>query len=327
MRIRRGICACCGRKTWRDDAAEHRNVGGHAPIRQRCYLVSPKVREAIHAEVDRMLSEGIIEPSESEWANPIVMVRKPNGKYRFCIDFRKVNKISKKDAYPLPHMTGILDKLRVARYISTIDLSQAYHQIPLERGSREITAFSVPGKGHYHFTRMPYGLTGAPAMFQRLVDKIIGPEMEPHAFAYLDDIMVAIPTFEEHLEWVSRVLRKVHGAGLTINLEKSEFCRAEVKYLGFRVEKEGLKVDPEKVQPILAYPASTNIKQLRRFMGMASWYRRFISDFAAAVGPMTRLLRKNARWEWGTEQRTTFEKIREQLTRAPILACPFRRRL
>jgi hypothetical protein len=149
------------------DLAEHKiDVGQNSPIRQRCYLVSPKIQEAIRAEVDKMLEAGIIEPSFSEWSNPIVMVKKPNGKYRFCLDFQKVNSISKKDAYPLPNMNGILDELRSARYISTIDLSQAYCQLPLAKESRKITAFSVPGKGLYHFTRMPYGLTGAPATFQ-----------------------------------------------------------------------------------------------------------------------------------------------------------------
>ncbi|XP_025270381.1 uncharacterized protein LOC112639720 [Camponotus floridanus] len=146
---------------------EHKiDVGDSPPIKQRCYLVSPKVQEAIRAETDKMLQAGIIEPSYSEWSNPIVMVKKPNGKYRFCLDFRKVNDVSKKDAYPLPNINGILDKLRSARYISTIDLSQAYFQIPLAKESREITAFSVPGKGLFHFTRMPYGLTGAPATYK-----------------------------------------------------------------------------------------------------------------------------------------------------------------
>jgi len=144
--------------------AEHRiDVGQHPPIKQRCYLVSPKVWEAIHAEVDKMLAADIIKASFSEWSNPIVTIKKSNGKYRFCLDFRKVNSVSKKDAYPLPNMSGILDKLRSARYISTIDLSQPYFQICLAKDSREITAFSVPGKGLYHFTRMPYGLTGAHA--------------------------------------------------------------------------------------------------------------------------------------------------------------------
>lgn len=298
------------------------DVGQHRPIKQRCYLVSPKVQEAIRDEVDKMLEAGIIEPSFSEWSNPIVMVKKPNGKYRFCLDFRKVNSVSKRDAYPLPNMNGILDKLRSAKYISTLDLSQAYFQIPLAKESREITAFSVPGKGLYHFTRMPYGLTGAPATFQRLLDKLIGPEMEPHAFAYLDDIVIVTPTFEEHLEWLERVLKKIFAAGLTINPAKCEFCRPQVRYLGFIVQRDGLTVDPDKVQPILEYPAPRNIKQLRRLLGMSSWYRRFIPQFATLSEPLTRLLRKNQRWEWTEDQVRAFEQIRSHLVAAPTLSCP-----
>ncbi|XP_025268292.1 uncharacterized protein K02A2.6-like [Camponotus floridanus] len=251
---------------------EHRiDVAGHRPIKQRYYPVSPKIQEAIYAEVDKMLAAKIIEPSKSEWSSPIVMIKKPNGSYRFCLDFRKLNNVSKKDAYPLPYMNAILDKLRSASYISTIDLSQAYFQIPLERNSRELTAFTVPGKGLFHFTRMPYGLTGAPATFQRLLDRLIGPEMESHAFAYLDDIVVVTRTFDEHLIWLKRVLDRIREAGLTINPEKSKFCRSQVKYLGFLIQQEGLKVDPDKTAPIVEYPPPKNIKQLRRFIGMASW--------------------------------------------------------
>lgn len=302
---------------------EHKiDVGHHAPVRQRCYLVSPKVQEAIRDEVDRMLDAGIVEPSFSEWSNPIVMVKKSNGKYRFCLDFRKVNGLSKKDAYPLPNMNGILDKLRSAHYISTLDLSQAYFQIPLARESREVTAFSVPGKGLYHFTRMPYGLTGAPATFQRLLDKLIGPEMEPHAFAYLDDIVVVTSTFEEHLVWLERVLNRISAAGLAINPEKCKFCRSQVRYLGFVVQRDGLTVDPEKTRPIMEYPSPTNLKQLRRFLGMSSWYRRFIPQFATVSEPLTRLLKKGKRWGWGEDQCRAFEQIRAHLVAAPTLSCP-----
>ncbi|KMQ83753.1 reverse ribonuclease integrase, partial [Lasius niger] len=302
---------------------EHKiDVGTHAPIKQRYYPVSPKIQEAIYAEVDTMLGAGIIEPSNSEWSSPIVMIKKPNGTYRFCLDFRKLNAVSKKDAYPLPYMNAILDKLRSARYISTIDLSQAYFQIPLEEGCRELTAFTVPGKGLYHFKRMPYGLTGAPATFQRLLDRLIGPEMDPHAFAYLDDIVVVTSTFEEHLQWLKRVLDRIRDAGLTINPEKSKFCRSQVKYLGFLVQQDGLSVDPEKTTSIVEYPAPRNIKQLRRFIGMASWYRRFIPQCATKLEPLTRLLKKNHSWEWGDNQKAAFESIKECITSPPILACP-----
>src|SRR5436190_161936 len=305
------------------DLTEHKiDVNGHALIKQRYYPVSPKIQEAIYTEVDKMLEAGIIEPSKSEWSTPIVMIKKPNGSYRFCLDFRKLNSVSKKDAYPLPYMNAILDKLRAARYISTIDLSQAYFQIPLEKNSRELTAFTVPGKGLFHFTRMPYGLTGAPATFQRLLDRLIGPEMEPHAFAYLDDIVIVTQTFEEHLQWLKRVLTRIREAGLTINPEKSKFCRSQVKYLGFLVQQEGLKVDPDKTAPIVEYPSPKNIKQLRRFIGMASWYRRFIPQCATLLEPLTRLLRKNHSWEWGVEQETAFEAIKTCITSPPTLSCP-----
>lgn len=228
------------------DLAVHTiDVGDNVPIKQRYYMVSPKVREAINDEVDRMLAEGIIEPSSSAWSSPIVMVRKPNGKYRFCVDYRKVNSVTRRDAYPVPYMDGILDRLRSAQYISTIDLSHAYHQVPMEEKSKPMTAFTVPGRGLYQFRRMPYGLTNAPATFQRLIDRLIGPELEPHAFAYLDDIIVVTETFDEHLEWLQKVLRRVSDAKLAINREKCEFCCAQVKYLGFVVNRTGLQIDDE----------------------------------------------------------------------------------
>lgn len=298
------------------------DVGSHPAIRQRSHRVSPKVQEAINAEVEKMLAEKVIEPSQSEWASPIVMVLKPNRSYRFCIDFREVNRVSKRDAYPLPRMDSILDKLRSARYISTIDLSQAYFQVPLTERSREITAFIVPGKGLFHFRRMPFGLTGAPAMFQRLLDRLIGPELEPHAFAYLDDIIIVAETFDEHLYWLRIVLRIIRKAGLIINLEKSKFCCSEVKYLGFVVNENGLQVDPDKIQPVINYPVPTNLKELRKLIGMASWYRRFVPNFSTVMEPLNKLLRKNQPWIWTEEQELAFLELRTRLTTAPTLTRP-----
>lgn len=216
--------------------AVHRiDVGGHPAIKQRYYAVSPAIEKAIHEAVQQMLCDQIIEPSKSEWSNPIVMVKKPNGKLRFCLDFRKVNSVTKKDAYPIPLMNSILDRLRQANYLSTLDLSQAYFQVPLDESSREITAFTVPGMGLFQFRRMPFGLTNAPATFQRLLDRLLGPAMQPHVYVYLDDIIIVTATFADHVAWLRKVLRKIRGAGLTINPEKSEFCCAEVRYLGFLV--------------------------------------------------------------------------------------------
>src|SRR5699024_8443394 len=156
------------------------------PIKQRYRPQNPRRQEIINEEVDRMLTEGVIEPSTSPWSSPVVIVTKKDGKPRFCIDFQKVNEVTVKDAYPLPYISAILDKLRRARYISSLDLKQGYWQVPLSPESKPITAFTVPGRGLFHFTVMPFGLHSAPATFQRLMDKVLGADLEPKVLVYLD---------------------------------------------------------------------------------------------------------------------------------------------
>lgn len=298
------------------------DVGDHPPIRQKSHHVTPIILQAMWEEVARLLKEEIIEPSDSDWASPVVMIKKSNGQWRFCIDFRKVNTVSKKDAYPIPNMVGILDQLRQAHYITTLDLSQAYFQIPMAEKARPITAFIVPGRGLFQFKRMPFGLSNAPATMQRFIEKILGPQLYPHVFVYLDDIIIVATTFDEHLKWLKIVLDKIKAAGLTLNREKSEFCRTEVSYLGFIVNRTGLQVDPAKTAPVVEFPAPRNIKQLRRFLGMASWYRRFIPDFATVAVPLQKLTRKSQSWTWSEEQETAFNQLKDHLTTAPTLSCP-----
>jgi len=226
------------------------NVGDHEPIKQRVRTMSHHKKLVIWSETDVMLTNGVIEPSESDWSSPVVMVKKKDGSLRFCVDYRQVNAVTKKDAYPLPNMAALLDELRQANYISTLDLSKAYWQVELSKDSREISAFTVPGRGLFQFTRMPFGLSNAPASMQRGLDKLLGPEFYPHVFVYLDDIIIVTKTFEDHLDWLRKVLDKLRGANLTINRDKSEFCRAQVKYLGFVINSEGLQVDPEKTSAV-----------------------------------------------------------------------------
>ena len=301
--------------------SHHIDVNGHPPIKQRYYPVSPIVQEAIYEEVDKMLKDDVIEESFSDWSSPIVMIKR-NGKYRFCLDFRKVNSITKKDAYPLPFMNTILSRLRSARYISTLDLRKAFHNIPLTPESRPITAFTVPGRGLYQFKKMPFGLTGAPSCFQRLIDKIITPDMAPFAFAYLDDIIIATDTFDSHLYWLNKVIDKLLAAGLIINLDKSYFCKPEVKYLGFIVNSEGLQVDNDKIAAILDYPAPKNVTQVKRLVGMLAWYQKFLPNYSTVIGPINNLLKKNVKFEWGQAQQTAFDKVKGLLTSSPTLIRP-----
>ena len=295
---------------------------GAEPVKHRYTPRNPATQAIIDEEVSRMLAEGIIEPSNSPWSSPVVAVKKKNGKRRFCIDFRRVNEVTEKDAYPLPQVQATLEKLRGARYISTIDLANGYWQVPLDPKSRPITAFTVPGRGLYQFRVMPFGLHSAPATFQRLLDQIIGPRLEPRAFAYLDDIIVLGSTFEEHLDNLREVLQRLRAAGLRLNKEKCQFGRTELQYLGHTVTEQGVATDPEKVQAIARIPAPTNLRELRRFLGMVSWYRRFIPRFTDIAAPLNRLLQKKVRWTWGEEEETAFETLRQQLATAPVLACP-----
>lgn len=292
------------------------------PIKQRYYPRNPKMQEVINEEVDRMLKEGVIEESSSPWSSPVVLVKKTTGAYRFCIDFRRLNQATERDAYPLPQINFIIEKLKEARFISTLDLKQGYWQVPLSVESRPLTAFTVPGKGLYQFVVMPFGLHSAGASFQRLLDKIIGPELEPKAFAYLDDLIIVSKTFEEHLEILREVFERLRRAGLKINPEKCHFGKRELRYLGHIVSEAGIKTDPEKVKAIRDFPTPNTVRKLRSFLGLASWYRRFVDNFAKLTVPLTKLLRKDSKWNWAEDQHKAFESLKDRLTSTPVLSCP-----
>lgn len=294
----------------------------NTPIKSKHYSLNPAMQRIVDEEINSMLADDVIEPSNSPYSSPIVLIKKPTGKYRFCCDLRKINSISEPDAYPLPKINAILDKLREAKYISTIDLKNGYWQVPLSEVSKPLTAFTVPGRGLYQFKVMPFGLHAAPATFQRLLDRVIGPELEPRAFAYLDDLVLATPTFEEHLELLRDVFQRLREANLKINPEKCQFCRTELRYLGHVINSQGVNTDPEKVRAIVDFLQPKTVRQLRRFLGMASWYRRFVPNFAKCSAPLTKLLKKNTTWQWGQSQETAFKTLKEKLTTSPTLVCP-----
>lgn len=298
------------------------NTGDAKPIKQRYYQVSPYVQEKINKELDKMLQLGVVERSQSPWSSPVVLVKKSNGESRFCVDYRQLNKVTKRDAYPLPYVNMILDRLRDAKFLSSLDLKSAYWQIPLEKHSREKTAFTVPGRGLYHFVRLPFGLTNAPATWQRLIDQVLGPELEPFVFVYLDDIIIATPTFSMHIDILKKTLDKLLQAGLTVNRDKCEFVRPMLKYLGYIIDRNGLRVDPDKVSCILEFPRPKTSSEVRRFVGLASWYRRFVPEFSRRVAPLTRLTRKHQKFSWTSDAEEAFLDLKQCLVSAPILTCP-----
>lgn len=303
----------------------HIDTGDADPIRQRYYRMSPEKQRIVTEQVDEMLSLDVVEHCESPWSSPVLVVGKKDGKPRFCLDSRKLNSVTKKDAYNLPYVSEILDNLRDARYLSSVDLSKAFWQIPIHEPDQEKTAFYVPGRGTLKFKSTAFGLTNAPATQQRLVDLLFGPEFELKVFAYLDDIIIISSTFEEHVSLLSRVLDKLIHANLTINLAKCKFFRSQLRYLGYIVDSQGLRTDPEKVDAILNFPTPKNRKEIKRFLGTASWYRRFIPNFSTIAGPLNKLTstKKTAPpFSWSPDAEKSFLELKSLLVQAPVLACP-----
>ena len=292
------------------------------PIKQKSRPRNPVMQKIIEEELDKMLAEGIVTPSKSPWSARVVIAKRKNGKPRFCIDYRALNDVSKKDAYPLPQVNATLDKLREAKYISSLDLKNGYWHVPLTERSKPLTAFTVPGRGLFEFKVMPFGLHSAPATFQRLIDSLITPDIAQYVFVYLDDIIIVTDSFEKHLEILREVLKRLINARLRPNWEKCVFARNALKYLGHIIDENGLRVDPEKVLAITSMEAPKDVKQLRRFLGLVSWTRRFIPNVASLSAPLNILLKKKQKWFWGEQQQEAFEEMKHRLTTAPTLACP-----
>lgn len=251
----------------------------------------------------------------------ILLVEKP-GKIRVCIDLRKVNDRTKKDAYPAPHIESILSQLHNTFFITSLDLKDAFWQIPLQKASREKTAFTVPGRPLYQFKVMPFGLCNASQRLCRLMDRVIPSRLREHVFVYIDDLLVCSSDFDSHLQHLTEVATCLSNAGLTINLEKSKFCQREVRYLGFIIDQGELRTDPQKVQALLDFPVPTTAKQLRRLLGMCGWYRRFLPNFATVTSPMTDSLRKGKAFKMLSEAIEAFETLKEELTSPKVLINP-----
>lgn len=303
------------------------DTGDSPPIRQRYYRMSPEKQRILCEQLEEMLKLDVVEPCESAWSSPVLLVPKKDGQVRFCLDSRKLNSVTKKDAYSLPYISEILDNLKDAKYLTSIDLYKSFWQLPIKQEDKQKTAFYIPTKGTFCFKTTPFGLTNAPATQQRLVDMLFsGPEFESRVFVYLDDVVIVSSTFDQHIALLLKVLKKLEKAKLTINFKKSQFFREELKYLGYVVNSKGLQVDPDKVEAILKFPAPTNKKEVKRFLGTASWYRRFVPNFSTLAGPLNKLTttskKRSETFVWTPECEEAFTKLKNTLVSAPVLSCP-----
>jgi len=296
------------------------DVGDAKPIKQRHFSLSPAKEKLLFAEVDRMLALGVIEESQSPWSSPVALVVTPK-KVRMCLDARMVNSVTVKDAYPLPLIDGILSRLPKAQFITSLDLKDAFWQIPLDERSKEKTAFTVPNRPLYQFRVMPFGLCNAAQTMSRLMDKVVSAHLRTKVFVYLDDLLVITATFDEHIVVLQEIAIRFREAGLTINVEKSKFMRREVRYLGHIIGNGEIRTDPEKVQAVKDFPRPRSVKQLRMFLGMCGYYQRFVKNYASITAPLTDMLRKN-KFVWTDESISAFENLKESFCTAPVLHSP-----
>ena len=294
---------------------------GAAPIRQPPRRLPATLREEAQRAVADMLRQGLIEPSASPWASPVVLVRKKDGSSRFCVDYRRLNGVTRKDSYPLPRIDDTLDRLAGMEWFSTLDLKSGYWQVEMDKGDKEKTAFVTSG-GLWQFVVMPFGLCNAPATFERLMDRVLGGLPPEVALVYLDDILVSGKTFQQQIDHLEQVFQRLVKARLKLSPGKCYLFRRQVKYLGHTISSEGVSTSPEKVNVVAEWPVPTCITELRRFLGLCSYYRRFIFKFADIAAPLHSLTQKQQPFVWTPERVKAFRELRRALVEAPVLGYP-----
>jgi transposase InsO family protein len=285
------------------------------------YHMSPLELEELKRQLTELIEKGYIQPSKSPYGAPVLFVPKKNGKLRFCVDYRALNKITVKNRYPLPRIDELLDRLQGAQYFSKLDLQSGYHQIRIASEDVPKTAFRTR-YGHYEWKVLPFGLTNAPATFQALMNDILRPYLDDFVVVYLDDICIYSKTPEEHLEHLEKVLAVLQEHKLYVGLDKCTFGVEEMEFLGHIVGKDGIKVDPKKVEAVKDWPTPRTVKEVRSFLGFTGYYRRFIRHYAHKALPLTELTKQDNRWRWGSQEQTAFEELKEALTTAPVLVSP-----
>ena len=305
----------------RTDRVKHSIRVEGPPIRQPLRRTPRALKEVVDAETQKMLKEGVIRESNSPWSSPVVLVQKKDGSWRFCVDYRKLNSLTHRDAYPLPRIDETLDTLGGSKFFTTLDLASGYWQLEIEEADKEKTAFSTR-QGHFKFNVMPFGLTNAPATFQRLMECLLAGLSPEQCMIYLDDIIVFSSSVEQHLQRLDRILSRIRAAGLKLQAKKCCFVQEQVRYLGHVISAEGIRPDESKVQAVATYPVPKDVKQLRQFLGLANYYRRFVRGYSELAAPLHILLRKEKKFLWSPEAQKAFDKLKYCLITPPVLSFP-----
>lgn len=302
------------------------------PIYQKSYPYPVAYKEEVNAQIKKLLQDGVIRPSRSPWNSPVWIVPKKmdasgKNKFRLVIDYRKLNQKTISDKYPMPEISNILDQLGGNQYFTTLDLASGFHQIKMNPRDVEKTAFSV-NQGKYEFVRMPFGLKNAPAIFQRAMDDVLREHIGKICYVYMDDVVVFGKTLEEATKNLKIILKTLQDANLKVQPDKSEFLKKSVEFLGYVITKDGIKPNPKKIESIEKWPEPKTVKELRSFLGLIGYYRRFVKDFAKIAKPLTNLFRgerdpsSNKKITFGDTEKEAFEQLKTILTSSDILTYP-----
>ena len=279
-------------------------------------------RQALEEEIKKLEDRGLIEKSTSPWSSQTVMVQKKDGTWRMCVDYRALNEKTIKDAYPLTRIDENLDSLEGAEWFSSLDLDMAYHQVPMAEEDKSKTSFATPRGGLYQFTTMPFGLCNAASTFERIIEKTLIGLQWNIAILYLDDVVVIGRSFDNQVQNLQKVCDRLSEAGLKLKPKKCHLLQKEISFLGHVVSKEGLKTDPLKIAAVKNMPRPTTVTQTRSFLGLASYYRKYVQSFSKIAKPLFDLTKKDQTFVWTDNCEESFEELKKRLTSAPILAFP-----
>jgi hypothetical protein len=277
--------------------------------------------EELRKQLDDLSSKGLIRPSVSPWGAPVLLVKKKDGKSRLCVDYRQLNKVTVKNRYPFPRIDDLMDQLQGAAVFSKIDLKSSYHQIRVKDEDIQKTAFR-PRYGHFEHVVMPFGVTNAPAVFMDYMNRVFRLFLDKFVVVFIGDILIYSRSREDHEEHLRQVLQVLREKQLYANESKCEFWLEEVKFSGHVISKEGITVDPSKIEAIMAWERPKTATDIRNFIGLAGYYSRFIEGFSKMAGPLTQLTRKNQLFAWTEKCETSLQALKKRMTNAPALVLP-----
>ncbi|GJQ90253.1 putative reverse transcriptase domain-containing protein [Tanacetum coccineum] len=296
-------------------------IPGAAPVARAPYRLAPSEMKELSEQLKELSDKGFIRPSSSPWGAPVLFVKKKDGSFRMCIDYRELNKLTVKNRYPLPRIDDLFDQLQGSSVYSKIDLRSGYHQLRVREGDIPKTAFRTR-YGHYEFQVMPFGLTNAPAVFMDLMNRVCKPYLDKFMIVFIDDILIYSKNKKEHEEHLRMILELLKKEELYAKFSKCEFWIPKVQFLGHVINSEGIHVDPAKIESIKDWVFPKSPTEIRQFLGLAGYYRRFIEGFSKIAKPMTKLTQKKVKFVWGDKQEASFQTLKQKLCSAPILALP-----